>query len=198
MTTQHFFHLDHRGIDFEIAGVMGTKLFHPNQHGITPVFTTTACWHGYTCRYAICDDQLTLELLAIGLQGEQYESGKRGDGPLLFGRTPVWEEERGCFYYEDLHASVPFTGGMLLAMNLIWNYLGDVGGFRRAYEYESVMELRFEEGKYLSDRDCSSTVRKIRQLIGWSAPPIECDPESLRAEMRGWFDEKFNQRLDAY
>jgi hypothetical protein len=35
------------GEEYSIVGISGKGLFHPQEHGLTPIATSSACWSGF-------------------------------------------------------------------------------------------------------------------------------------------------------
>lgn len=65
MTAQFPDTIDLDGEEYAVAGVRGSGLFQPLEHGLKPVPRVTACWRGYVCHYALAGDQLLLRGLEV-------------------------------------------------------------------------------------------------------------------------------------
>lgn len=151
MTTQVNDTCFHRKFDFWIVGFSGTGLIDRAAFGIEPVSWSTACRHGYVAHYLILDGQLFLTSLDIGLSHTDAVHARAGKGPELFGVLP-----NTCgfhrFLYEGFQSSVPFTGGLLLADDLIRELHFNMG-FHPAWKYKNVREVIFDAGRVTDDFD---------------------------------------------
>src|SRR5262249_23756305 len=78
----------YRGRPHGIAGVNGSGLFDPREHGIRPTMISTACWRGYHCTYEVAEGCLLLTTVNLGLGPEDQAPRGRGGGPQLFRRGP--------------------------------------------------------------------------------------------------------------
>jgi hypothetical protein len=136
MTAQITDRVVYRGKPHSIAGINGSGLFDPSEHGLRPVMISTACWRGFHCTYEVAEGSLLLTQVNIGLREEDRALAERGEGPKLFGRVPrcytihghstnvrtgevktSWESSD--FRYDGLRQVVPFTGGLLLGDDFI-------------------------------------------------------------------------------
>lgn len=80
MTAQISDLVGYAGADWSLAGVNGGDLFDPASYGLRVRIASTACWHGFVCRYALRDNALYLDDLDIALEGE---------APPLLGKVPT-------------------------------------------------------------------------------------------------------------
>jgi hypothetical protein len=113
--------------NYSIAGIDGEGLFDPWEHGMQPISWSTACWHGFTNSYAIENGQLFLTSLEICLTEPTLAGLKhvrKVKAPLLNGHAAkdVSREEDSAFEYryENLCLPVPFSGGLLLDADFLW------------------------------------------------------------------------------
>ena len=53
------------GEPFSLVGLKGNGLYSPEDFGITPFSTCTACWRGYVMKYHFTKDQLILEEMLV-------------------------------------------------------------------------------------------------------------------------------------
>src|SRR5690349_13467960 len=88
MTAQISDRVVYRGKPHSFAGVNGSGLFDPTEHGVVPVSFSTACWRGYHCTYEVAGDSLLLTKVNIGLGESDRTAVERGEGPKLFGKMP--------------------------------------------------------------------------------------------------------------
>jgi hypothetical protein len=147
MTAQISDAVVYRGKPHNIAGINGSGQFDPTQQGIRPVVISSACWRGYHCTYEVADGSLLLTRVNIGLGEEDLAAAERGEGPRLFGQLPrryprhgivtdpdtgemcesseVWESSD--FRYDGLRRVVPFSGGLLLGDDFLWDLYVHMG-----------------------------------------------------------------------
>ena len=145
---------------FHIAGIDGPSLFHPEKHGLEPNGRTPICWRGYVCFYYIDDDGY-LALKGLGAFNEK-------EPPPVFGVKPQLTEEAknkkiGFDYsYEKVDTKLPLTGGLLIGDGIEREYVSPAG-FHPAWKYKEVYELRYENGKIISETERSKEMGAIRR-----------------------------------
>lgn len=191
MTAQISDEVRYRRRVFRLAGVSGSGLFTPREHGLEPVATSSACWRGFVCRYWVSSETLTLRQLWLGLAPEQLESAKAGQGPALFGARPRYapSSPRGPIVYSRLTARTPFTGGLLLADRFVHGLYVHMG-FPPAWKFEEVHELIFEEGRLLKEVDCSAAMARVRELL--ARQPLRPGYSAPAEEVAGWIAKTFS------
>ncbi len=206
MTAQISDEVIYRGKSYGIAGINGSGLFDPSEHGLNPAMISTACWRGYHCTYEVADGLLLLTKVNIGLGGEDLASAERGEGPLLFGKVPrrytihgraenvrtgevktSWESSD--FLVEGLRERIAFSGGLLLGRGFIREMYVHMG-FHPAYKFREVHELLFEEGRVVKEADRSAEVAEFREMVA-DRPLGPTDPEN-REEIERWVKQCFS------
>jgi hypothetical protein len=196
----------YREREYSLAGINGSGLFDPAEHGIIACMLSTACWRGYYCTYEVTNGALFLTQLNIGLSRSSYLVDV-GEGPILFGRTPSqytlhsWnsylKEDKPsqlvaeCFF-DNLREFVPLTGGVLLGADFIHKMYFH-GGFQPAYKFHTVYELIFEKGKLVKEVDRSAEMTELREAIAhW--PRKEADLiglEELSPAVAAWLRKEY-------
>ena len=171
----------YRSKPHSIAGINGARLFDPASHGIRPVMISTACWRGYHCTYEVAEDTLQLATVNIGLGPDDQAAAERGEGPLLFGKSPKRYTIRGHstnvrtgevktswessdFRYDNLRAVVPFSGGLLLGHDFIQELYVHMG-FHPAWKFRQVHEVLFENGQVVKAADRSAEMAEFRAMV---------------------------------
>ena len=189
-----------------VAGINGSGLFDPAQHGVQPVTISTACWRGYHCTYEVADGSLFLTRLNIGLGEEDRSRAERGEGPVLFGQVPRRYTERGHrvnlrtnevtthwessdFRIDNLREVIPFTGGLLLGADFIRAMYVHMG-FHPAYKFETVHELVFDAGRLVEEHDRSAQMAEFRAML--SARSLEPGAGASREEIERWVKRCFS------
>ena len=102
----------YREKQYSIVVADGDGLFKAEEHGLHPFAFSMACWIGYYGLYEVAGGALRLKRLYIGLTGEEREAAEREEGPVLLGVRPKYSQSDGCFVYDDLPETVPFTGSL--------------------------------------------------------------------------------------
>ena len=179
----------HNKIGYSIAGISGTGLFEPQTYGIEPVSWSTACWRGYHVQYEIDDDRLLLTKVALGLSEAAEASAKKGEGPILFGETPV-HREKDCEWVYTLREPVPFTGGLLLADEFIPELYVHMG-FHPAWKYRRVREVILEQGVITEDFDRSAEMEDFRSQL--AEQPLEPGLKDDRLRIEKWIEQCFSR-----
>lgn len=172
----------HEKIEYSIAGISGRGLFAPEDIGIKPAATSTACWRGYVTHYTICDSELFLTRLEIGIEKSSSDGGTF-KAPELFGVSPKEDSFHG-FCYEGFQARVVFTGGLLLAHDFIDELYVHMG-FHPAWKYNDVREVIFDKGKIVHDYDRSAEMAELRSRISGEKRPLS---EATRSEIQAWIE----------
>jgi hypothetical protein len=195
MTAQVSDTVRYRDLGFSLAGINGEGLFEPAAHGLAPVAISSACWRGYYCTYAVEDGRLLLETVHLGLNAEDRARAERGNGPLLYGTRPRYDEPQWSFAYGGLHAPVAFTGGLLGGREFIQNLYVHMG-FHPAWKYRQVHELLFEQGQLREAFDRSGVLEDFRGQIG----PEDLEPHQWRdrEQLRAWIKRTFSLRYEAH
>jgi hypothetical protein len=189
-----------------IAGINGTGLFDPAEHGVKPVMISTACWRGYHCTYEVGDGSLLLTTVNIGLDEKDRALAERGEGPLLFGKVPRRYTEHGHstnlqtgevktswlssdFRCDGMREVVPFSGGLLLAYGFIRELYVHMG-FHPAWKFREVHELIFEKGKVVKEADRPVEIADFREMI--SGRQLEPSDPDNREEIEKWVEQCFS------
>lgn len=148
--------------EYSICGVNGEGLFDPAHENIEAVAWETDCWKGFLCTYKILPNELLLFDLNVGLGLETETIIRHGQAPKIHGVYPSCSGESSVAEYRHLNLKIPFTGGLLLGKNFLWELYVHMG-FHPAYKYQNVLEILFEEGNVIKVRDCSEKMAEIRR-----------------------------------
>lgn len=148
----------YKGKKYSIIAMSEEIDFNPKDFGIDPQHTCTACWNGFAVDYDIKYDKLLLSRLWVSRSGSGY--------PDVNG-VKVRKLEKGFIYsyvYEDVDMLMDYTGKIVIGCGFLDEYYIHMG-FQRAWAYETVLELVFENGSLIKEIDHSENVRKIREDI---------------------------------
>lgn len=169
-----------------IAGVKGEGLFDPRSLGLHPIAPCTACWRGYLCRYAVKDDQLFLAELCLSIAEEH--------APTINGVEPSRPPE-GIFdhVYKTLDLPVAFSGGLLAGEGFVRELYVHMG-YHPAWKYRTVLELVFEGGRLVEQRDVSRRMQEIRGKM--ARRPLRLGTTRGEEEVRAWIASTFRLSYD--
>jgi hypothetical protein len=196
------------GQQYSVAGVDGTGLFKPENHGLVPQALSTACWRGFHCEYAVQDTALLLEQVNIGLSDKDFASGAQ-----IFGRAfesysfEAKKFEKGVWVpvtvvahdkrVQGLYQPMCFTGGLLLGREFIREMYVHMG-FHPAHKFRVVHELIFENGNLQEAFDRSEEIANFRKAMASDSGPPERKPS--KQEIEEWIKSTFSleyERRDA-
>jgi hypothetical protein len=144
----------HLGRTFTLAGINGTGLFEPREHGIQPDTGFTDNRRGFYCTYEVADGAFWLKDAYIALP----------HGRELFGRRPEYLKQDYVYAYRKLHTPVSFNGTLLLASGLLRDLTVHMG-FHPAWKFNEVHELLVENGQVLCAEDRSAHMAAVRALL---------------------------------
>ena len=167
MTGQINDNFTHRDITYSVAGISEGELFDPAILDLEPSMASTACWRGYQVNYSVVDKHLVVADLHVNLLEKTDERYKRQEGPSINGISPIGPGEEFDFFnnhYEGICYHLEYSGGLLLANDFIDDLYVHMG-FQRAWKYESVIELVFENGVLVNEFDCSERMSELRDFI---------------------------------
>jgi len=142
----------YRGEVYSLVASDGEPLFEPEAHGFRPVSSSTACWRGYVCHYAIVKDAFVLDRLEINHAEGTEDAPIPAIPPLLNGRRASKPRRKYAFFeheYKRLGMSIPFTGKLLLGAGFIED-LYVHAGFQSAWKYRRIREVAIDEGRITS------------------------------------------------
>lgn len=149
--------------EYSIVAMSEPINFNPKEYGLNPIMLSTDCRRGYQCTYLIKDDNIFLNKLYVSTMGENV------DFPSINGIKPnVFEAKKDSgFYhlnYDNINKEIEYTGKILLGSEFDFNYYIHMG-YQRAWAYNKLIELTFEQGVLLDISDQSEMAEKLRQQI---------------------------------
>lgn len=178
---------------YALWGQKGTGLFCPREHGLEPLFFSTACKACYVCVYKVRNAELLLTQLNIGLGLEHYPRLAMGIGPLLDSKLPIQcrfgETVEGEYVYRKLALPVPFTGELTARR-------GFASGFDLFHKYRpdsddaEAIILTFDRGILISQVDHTSDM--IEERRKWAE--LRLQQQRLRDQqgVGAWIKRLFN------
>jgi len=176
----------YEGEQYELAGESGDFHFHPEDHGITLGKDRTAsdCWHGYICTYEVKDNQLYLKDLHTIATPTGTLNG-------IEVSTEGYDPDDPEFYYRSVNFPIHYTGGLLIAQEAVDCRL-EYMGFSPAWNYETVVELIFEDGKLQKAHNASDPAAEYRmKFINKHSPPSFDEVMEGSRSYMDWIEETF-------
>jgi len=179
------------GQEYSIAAINGDSLFSPDDYGLTPAHTFTACWRGWLCQYALADGWLVLDNLRMNLTLVP-ESDEVGEpigfgGPRLNGLHPVFPNDEVWPFnnrYDWLNLTIPFTGRLLAGRGLTQESYRHMG-FQPAWQYRSVLEVVAHQGQVTDVFDVSERIAAIREALS-RRPLLPNGPGAGELNIQAW------------
>lgn len=160
---------------YTIVAMSNRPYFDPADFGLEAHASSTACYRGYWCEYAVVNDTLILQNLFLHNQDKQYPTFCNIDvSPEEFTEHTVYIHKRteqrkvpkymGHRVYENVNLQIPYTGKLLLGDDFIQEYYIHMG-FQRAWAYRELIELVFEEGLLVEYTNLNHMAQAIRDTI---------------------------------
>lgn len=150
--------------------------FKPQEYGLTPQASCTACWNGYWCEYHIYNGLLLLKNLfmfnsegnypplnGVGVIEQTYHEVLRL-GPGHKKEKIMMEDHMGHREYRNVDLPIKYTGKILVGDGFIQEYYIHMG-YQRAWAYEELLEFVFEDGRLVKTNDHSDMAKKMRVEI---------------------------------
>ena len=168
---------------YVLAGVSGTGLFNPEDYDMFPYSSCTACWRGYLVSYAIVNDKLVVQTLDVNLRETKKLNGKK----------PKKGKDHFKFTYPKLNLELDFTGTLMIAKDFIREMYVHMG-FQRPMTYRRVYELKFENGRFISERDLSEAMAERRK----ENPTLDATPKSPHdTDVKNWISDTFSLEYES-
>ena len=158
--------------EFTVVALSSVMLFDPKNYGMEPHASSTACWRGYWCEYAIEDDELLLKDLYLynsddkypPLNGVEVSLPEFKEYKCQGGKKIIMKAHFGHRVYKDVNIPIPYTGKILLGDGFTREYYIHMG-FQRGWAYKKLIELVFEEGILLECNDLSHIAKAQREAM---------------------------------
>jgi len=135
--------------------------------GFNPSMFSTACYRGYIAGFSIYKNSLALKNLYTN-----NGSDLKNSAPVLNKTSPriiikeTWPEEvkkqRREFVYENINLKIQYTGSVLITKDFIQDKYVHMG-FQSPINYENIIQLTFDNGLLILERDFSQTAKLIRE-----------------------------------
>jgi hypothetical protein len=178
---------------FDLAGISEGELFSPESLDLHPIGHSTGCYRGYQAVFAVHDGRLVLKTLNVSLYTDGPARPEPLVGPTIQGVAPKRDEDEYSFnnIYEDLNYPLPYTGGVLIADEFIYD-LYEHMGFHSPWKYRIVWELIFENGRLTKASDCSERMAEVRERI-LSQRDENTGGEDQTDALYAWIEKSFDR-----
>lgn len=166
MTAQRHDMLLLEGTTYAIVALENTWPFRPSDYGLTPEPFASSCCRGYCATYAVHEQRLVLDALAI--------AGRESQAPTWRG-TPCAKARFGAkcreWTVEDIELPIPYTGRLVLGASFLAEYYVHMG-FQSPHAFNTVLELQFVHGVMGYQRDCSDRMVEARRRLADRIRPL--------------------------
>ncbi len=149
--------------EYSVVNMTEQIAFDPEEYGIIPSASTTACHRGFFCHYNISDRGVFLENLYINSADGEYTSI---EGVLPCKKPGSDENMRymGFCLYRGLHIKVKHTGYITVGKDLLRDYY--YGNMSPPYwAYKAVKRFEFKDGDLIGITDLSEKAAKTRASV---------------------------------
>lgn len=137
------------GEQYTLVALDGEGLIKPQDYGMKPKMLHTGCYRGFYSTYEVTNDGLFLTEMVIGKVEEGYQPIQ-----AIMPKQPD-SNSHSYFTYKGLKLFAPFTGTLKIAKDFIKELYIHMG-YQKASAYETVLEFKFEKGKFVMMKDISS------------------------------------------
>ncbi len=135
----------YRNEEYSLIGMTPGELATPGQFGMEPEMMHTGCYRGYYCTYELTNQELLLRQLTLRERNGRYLP--------IGGVEPTMEEFRAT--YPGLAISVPFTGRLTLAKDLIPGRYVHMG-YQEPTAFKTVLGVELAGGTITATEDLSA------------------------------------------
>jgi hypothetical protein len=140
-----------------ILAISGKGLLTPADFGMQATSRSTACRRGYYMRYSCQPTELFLDQMTIWTEDDAY--------PEIGGVHPFRpiRELWTAMVYVGLRVATPFTGGLLIGIDLQRG--GGVRELSYWRSYQTILELLFDEGNLQKSIDRSYQIAQVPEDV---------------------------------
>jgi hypothetical protein len=170
------------GESFSLVGLKGKGLTNPEDLGITPYFSCTACWRGFVMKYNFIKNQMILDELKVNIP----------DPLKINGVKPQQGNDLFKFHYKNLNLHVKFTGSILLAKDFIQSMYVHMG-YQRPIAFKIVIEIEIENGEIIALKDLSKEMEERRKKDQNEGAHPQSNSES---DIEKWIKQTFSLDYD--
>ncbi len=170
------------GESFSLVGLKGQGLYKPEDFGIIPYYSCTACWRGYLMKYIFNKNQLILDELLVNVN----------EPPEINGVQPQQGNSLFKYHYKNLNLKTVFTGRVLLAKDFIDSMYVHMG-FQRPMAFKIVLGLEIKKGEIVLFQDLSKQMeeRRKKDLYKGAQPN-----SNSTKDIENWIEKTFSLDFD--
>lgn len=145
----------------------GPELWRPEAAAVPVVMSSTACWRGYVCAYAVSQGRLVLDSLrAMVGRYDADETFVAVPPPAIHGRFPtIHPPGQGQNFnatYRDLDLAIDYTGFLAIGQNPV----DDFGWVESMpWDYGTVLGLHCDHGIITGKTDLSDAMNEVRAAL---------------------------------
>lgn len=166
------------------------RFFNINKLGIKPQAPHSACWRGYVATFSIYENKLVLKDLDTNVEDENtHPVSINGTVPIKY-NTSDNIEDYWDWRYREINMPMNYSGNILITEGFIRERYIHMG-FQSPLSYSKVIELSFDKGKYVSSKDISEIIARLRDSI-----EVETY-EDRKDRLPIWIDERFSLKYSA-
>ncbi len=170
------------GESFSLVGLKGKGLVEPEDLGISPYSSCTACWRGYVMKYNFTKNKLILDELQVNVD----------DPPKINGVEAQQESSLFKYHYKNLKLQTNFTGSILLAKDFIQSMYVHMG-FQRPMAFKTVVEIDIKNGEIISLKDLSKKMENLRKKDLYKGAQPQSDS---KRDIEEWVKQTFSLDYD--
>ena len=172
--------------------------------GLKPSPFDSACLSGYIATYSVYKKYLVLKDLYTNngrdLKNEPPKINNKlpkisiNDAPVSEETKTNWRE----FTYENINLIIPYTGSILIVKDFIWEEFVHPG-CQFNCNYKVVIQLSFNNGKYIMSKDLSDIVKQLREKNNDDENYISNMLKSINSEwINDLFDISYSTRVEEF
>ena len=178
--------------EFSLIGFTNEGLAKPQDYGINPIMSSTACWRGYITKYEISDDsKFTLKEVLVKTNNEDEPKLINGISP----ESPNSKFMKRMFnnIYLNINLQIDYSGFVLVGNDFIRQLYVHMG-FHPAWKYRNVFELEIDRGKVISIRNFGKEMENYRSLIIEENEKKINSTSPRKDEIEKWVKQTFDQK----
>jgi hypothetical protein len=183
MTGQMSDEVLYEGEVYSLVGVSGKGLYTPEDFGMKPFSTCTACWRGYIMWYKCENGELLLDGMSVN----------NNEPVPVNGIQPAPAKDLFKFMYEGLSLKTEFTGFILIAKDFIQRMYVHMG-FQSPEAYQTVIRLEVRDGDIVKEDNLSAKM-ETRRKKGQLGP--QASRSGDKGDVMEWIERRFSLDKDS-
>ena len=181
----------YRNKEYSIIAMSAPINFRPQDYGLNPQASCTACWNGYWCEYYIEKDTLLLKNLfmfnregdyppinGVGIIKQTYHEATSYESGAKKPKKVMIEDNFGHREYRNVNLPIEYTGNILVGDDFMREYYIHMG-YQRAWAYKKLLEFVFKDGRLIETVDHSDMAEKIRSELKSNTKVIDNERKNI-------------------